>query len=237
MLRIRDVDGILPLAFAALLLSYIESVSAARTFAAKYGYKLDARQELLGIGSANLLVAFGHGYPVAGGLSESAVNEKAGGQNSFVAYLRVDNARVLFALFHRILEKLTQGCACCLAAKNAILIVEFFEAEYDKGRPIVDAALAGARLRLRPILMTAFAFILGCVPLWLAAGSGAASRQILGTTVIGGMLAATFVAIFLISVRRTALGQRRTRRLPARRRESQVFPCRSSRSLSWLFLV
>jgi sulfate permease, SulP family len=77
-LRVRDVDGILPLAFAALLLSYIESVSAARTFAAKYGYKLDVRQELLGIGSANLLVAFGQGYPVAGGLSQSAVNEKAG---------------------------------------------------------------------------------------------------------------------------------------------------------------
>jgi MFS superfamily sulfate permease-like transporter len=78
MLRLQDVDGIIPLAFAALLLSYIESVSAARTFAVKHGYNLDVRQELLGLGSANLFVAFGQGYPVAGGLSQSAVNEKAG---------------------------------------------------------------------------------------------------------------------------------------------------------------
>jgi hydrophobic/amphiphilic exporter-1 (mainly G- bacteria), HAE1 family len=87
-----------------------------------------------------------------------------------------------------------------LSAKNAILIVEFAKAEYDKGTPVMEAALIGARLRLRPILMTAFAFILGCVPLWTATGAGAISRQVLGTCVIGGMLAATILAIFFIPV-------------------------------------
>jgi HAE1 family hydrophobic/amphiphilic exporter-1 len=87
-----------------------------------------------------------------------------------------------------------------LTAKNAILIVEFAKAEYDKGKSATEAALAGAKLRLRPILMTAFAFILGCVPLAIATGSGAVSRRVLGTAVIGGMLAATFIAIFLIPV-------------------------------------
>jgi len=87
-----------------------------------------------------------------------------------------------------------------LSAKNAILIVEFAKLEYDKGKPLVDAALTGARLRLRPILMTAFAFILGCVPLWRATGAGAISRQVLGTCVIGGMMAATLLAVFFIPV-------------------------------------
>ena len=87
-----------------------------------------------------------------------------------------------------------------LAAKNAILIVEFAKMEYEKGKPLVEASLAGAKLRLRPILMTAFAFILGCVPLWTASGAGGISRQVLGTVVIGGMLAASILAIFFIPV-------------------------------------
>jgi hydrophobe/amphiphile efflux-1 (HAE1) family protein len=85
-----------------------------------------------------------------------------------------------------------------LSAKNAILIVEFAKDEYEKGKPLADAALEGARLRLRPILMTSFAFILGCVPLWIATGAGSVARQIMGTTVIGGMLAASVIGIFLI---------------------------------------
>jgi HAE1 family hydrophobic/amphiphilic exporter-1 len=87
-----------------------------------------------------------------------------------------------------------------LAAKNAILIVEFAKLEYEKGETLMDATLNGARLRLRPILMTSFAFILGCVPLAKASGAGALSRQVMGITVIGGMVAASFIAIFLIPV-------------------------------------
>jgi HAE1 family hydrophobic/amphiphilic exporter-1 len=85
-----------------------------------------------------------------------------------------------------------------LAAKNAILIIEFAKDEFEKGKPLADAALEGARLRLRPILMTSFAFILGCVPLWIASGAGAVSRQIMGTTVIGGMMIASAIGIFFV---------------------------------------
>jgi len=85
-----------------------------------------------------------------------------------------------------------------LAAKNAILIVEFARDEYEQGKPLVDAALTGARLRLRPILMTSLAFIFGCIPLWTASGAGAVARQIMGTTVIGGMLVASAIGIFFV---------------------------------------
>jgi HAE1 family hydrophobic/amphiphilic exporter-1 len=78
------------------------------------------------------------------------------------------------------------------------MIVEFAKDQLTRGRPIVDAALEGARLRLRPILMTSFAFIFGCIPLWIASGAGAAARQMLGTAVVSGMLAATLLGIFLV---------------------------------------
>jgi HAE1 family hydrophobic/amphiphilic exporter-1 len=112
-----------------------------------------------------------------------------------------------------------------LSAKNAILIVEFAKTRFEQGQDLVEAALEGARLRLRPILMTSFAFILGCLPLWIASGSGAVSRRILGTVVITGMLAATSIAIFLIplvfvlierlATRRSQQAQPRDEREPA----------------------
>ncbi|MEZ0311766.1 MAG: efflux RND transporter permease subunit [Myxococcota bacterium] len=85
-----------------------------------------------------------------------------------------------------------------LAAKNAILIVEFAKAELERGKPLLEAALEGAKLRLRPILMTSLAFIFGCIPLWVASGAGAAARKVMGTAVITGMLLATVLGIFVV---------------------------------------
>ena len=122
-----------------------------------------------------------------------------------------------------------------LAAKNAILIVEFAKDEYEHGKPLADAALEGARLRLRPILMTSFAFILGCVPLWTATGAGSVARQIMGTTVIGGMMAASLIGIFFVPAifymveKWSGAGKERTSAAVARnslrrRRETEEWP-------------
>jgi HAE1 family hydrophobic/amphiphilic exporter-1 len=85
-----------------------------------------------------------------------------------------------------------------LAAKNAILIVEFAKAKHEGGQSVEEAALESARLRFRPILMTAFAFILGVVPLMLARGAGAGAQNVMGTAVFWGMLVATALGVFLI---------------------------------------
>jgi HAE1 family hydrophobic/amphiphilic exporter-1 len=115
-----------------------------------------------------------------------------------------------------------------LAAKNAILIVEFAKMEHESGKALVEAALSGARLRLRPILMTSFAFILGCVPLYIASGAGAISRQVLGTVVVVGMLTATVIGIFItpvlfVVIERLAGGGRSHGPVPA---ETEAVPAR-----------
>jgi HAE1 family hydrophobic/amphiphilic exporter-1 len=101
-----------------------------------------------------------------------------------------------------------------LTAKNAILIVEFAVLERKKGKDFVEAALEGARLRLRPILMTSFAFILGCVPLWTAKGAGAIGRKVLGTSVIVGMSTATLLGVFLVPVLYVLVGRLTKKKQP-----------------------
>ena len=122
-LKMRDVEGIFPLAIGCLLLAYIEGVSAARTFAAKHGYVLDPRQEFLGIGAANLAAALGHGYPVAGGLSQSAVNDKAGARTPLALVFASIALALCLVFFTTLLENLPKAvlAAVVLIAVSGLL--------------------------------------------------------------------------------------------------------------------
>ena len=122
-LRLRDVEGIVPLAAGCLLLAYIESVSAGRAFAAKHGYTLDPRQELLGIGAANLAAALGHGYPVAGGLSQSAVNDKAGARTPLALVFASMTLALCLLFLTGLLENLPKAvlAAVVLTAVSGLL--------------------------------------------------------------------------------------------------------------------
>lgn len=124
-LRLRDVEGIVPLAAGCLLLAYIESVSAARAFAAKHGYALDPRQEFLGLGAANLLAALGHGYPVAGGLSQSAVNDKAGARTPLALVFASATLALALVVLTGLLETLPKAvlAAVVLVAISGLLDV------------------------------------------------------------------------------------------------------------------
>jgi high affinity sulfate transporter 1 len=122
-LRLRDVEGIVPLAAGCLLLAYIEGVSAARTFAAKHGYALDPRQELLAIGAANLAAGMGQAYPVAGGLSQSAVNDKAGARTPLALVIASMTLALCLLFLTGLLENLPKAvlAAVVLTAVSGLL--------------------------------------------------------------------------------------------------------------------
>jgi high affinity sulfate transporter 1 len=124
-LRIRDVEGIIPLAAGCLLLAYIEGVSAARTFAAKHGYPLDPRQELLGLGAANLAAALGQGYPVAGGLSQSAVNDKAGARTSLALVFASITLALCLLFLTGLLENLPKAVLAAVVLTAVYGLLDF----------------------------------------------------------------------------------------------------------------
>jgi SulP family sulfate permease len=124
-LRLSDVEGIVPLAAGCLLLAYIEGVSAARTFAAKHGYVLDPRQELLGIGAANLAAAMGHGYPVAGGLSQSAVNDKAGARTSLALVFASITLALCLLFLTGLLENLPKAVLAAVVLTAVYGLLDF----------------------------------------------------------------------------------------------------------------
>ena len=124
-LRARDVEGIFPLAAGCLLLAYVEGISAARTFAAKHGYPLDPRQEFLGIGAANLAAAFGHGYPVAGGLSQSAVNEKAGARTPLALVFASISLALCLLFLTGLLENLPKAVLAAVVLTAILGLFDF----------------------------------------------------------------------------------------------------------------
>jgi high affinity sulfate transporter 1 len=124
-LRLRDIEGIVPLAAGCLLLAYIESVSAARTFAAKHGYALDTRQELLGLGAANLAAALGHGYPVAGGLSQSAVNDKAGARTPLALVFASVTLALCLLFLTGLLENLPKAVLAAVVLTAVLGLLDF----------------------------------------------------------------------------------------------------------------
>jgi sulfate permease, SulP family len=124
-LRLRDVEGIVPLAAGCLLLAYIESVSAARTFAAKHGYAIDPRQELLGLGAANLAAALGQGYPVAGGLSQSAVNDKAGARTPLALVFASVTLALCLLFLTGLLENLPKAVLAAVVLTAVLGLLDF----------------------------------------------------------------------------------------------------------------
>jgi sulfate permease, SulP family len=126
-LRLRDVEGIVPLAGGVLLLAYIEGVSAARSFAAKHGYALDPRQEFLGIGAANLFAALGQGYPVAGGLSQSAVNDKAGARSPLALVVTSITLAICLLFLTGLLENLPKAVLAAVVLTAVAGLVNFPE--------------------------------------------------------------------------------------------------------------
>jgi SulP family sulfate permease len=124
-LRLRDVEGIFPLAAGCLLLAYVEGVSAARTFATKHGYSLDPRQELLGIGAANLLTGLGHGYPVAGGLSQSAVNDRAGARSPLALVFASATLALCLLFLTGLLENLPKAVLAAVVLTAVYGLVDF----------------------------------------------------------------------------------------------------------------
>ena len=166
-LRLYEVEGIFPLAAGCLLLAYIEGVSAARSFAEKHGYALDPRQEFLGIGAANLMAGLGHGYPVAGGLSQSAVAEKAGSHTPLTLVFASATLALCLLFLTAPLASLPKAtlAAVVLTAVAGLIDIRELRRLWRVSRPDFAAAgiaLAGVLLLgiLEGILLAALASVL-----------------------------------------------------------------------------